>query len=170
MKLRCTYCRGAFPWDSALPWPKACPLCAEDISIPDRGDGGVVMPFIRSAKMAATDKTYRDMEAGSETRVERAAEVTGSTKEDMASLRITNMHDNMRQGDIASMEVSQADAALARLQAASPMKIGFQENGAEYSSGISTGAVAVNGNITTGIEPNAGARAAMRVQRKMQGY
>ena len=170
MKLRCTYCRGAFPWDSALPWPKACPLCAEDISIPDRGDGGVVMPFIRSAKMAATDKTYRDMEAGSETRVERAAEVTGSTKEDMASLRITNMHDNMRQGDIASMEVSQADAALARLQAASPMKIGFQENGAEYKSGISTGAVAVNGKITTGIEPNAGARAAMRVQRKMQGY
>ena len=50
------------------------------------------------------------------------------------------------------------------------MKIGFQENGAEYSSGISTGAVAVNGKITTGIEPNAGARAAMRVQRKMQGY
>lgn len=170
MKLRCTDCRGAFPWEASLPWPKSCPLCGWDMSIPDRGDNGVVMPFIRSAKMAATDKTYRDIEAGAETRVERAAEITGSTKEDMASLKITNLHDNMRLGDIASMEVKQADAAMERLKSQSPMNIGFQPNGAEYGHGISTGAVAVNGHITTGIEPNAGARAAKRIARKMQGF
>jgi hypothetical protein len=170
MKLRCTYCRGAFPWDSALPWPKACPLCREDIGIPDRGDNGVVMPFIRSARMAATDKTYRDIEAGAEQRVERASELTGASKEDMSSLKITNINDGMKQGDIASMEVAQADAAMARLQSQSPMTIGFQPNGAEYASGISSGAVAVNGKITTGIEPNAGARTAQRIARKMQGY
>jgi hypothetical protein len=170
MKLRCTYCRGAFPWEASLPWPKACPLCGEDIGIPDRGDNGVVMPFIRSAKMGANDKVYRDIEAGSEARVERAAELTGATRDDMSSLKITNMHDNMKLGDIASMETSQAEAALARLQASSPMKIGFQPNGAEFSSGIAQGAVAVNGKVTTGIEPNAGARAAQRVARKMQGW
>jgi hypothetical protein len=170
MKLRCTFCRGAFPWEASLPWPKACPLCKEDISIPDRGDDGVVMPFIRSGRMAATDKTYRDIEAGSEQRVERAAELTGASKEDMAALKITNLNDNMRHGDIASMEMKQADAAMERLKASSPMQIGFQPNGAEFSNGISTGAVALNGKITTGIEPNAGARAAMRVQRKMQGF
>jgi hypothetical protein len=170
MKLRCTHCRGAFPWEASLAWPKACPLCAEDIGIPDRGDNGVVMPFIRSARMAATDKTFRDIEAGAETRVERAAELTGATKDEMSSLKITNIHDNMKQGDIASMEVAQADAALQRLQASSPMKIGFQPNGAEFSAGIAQGAVAVNGQITTGIEPNAGARAAQRVARKMHGY
>jgi hypothetical protein len=170
MKLRCTFCRGAFPWDASLAWPKACPLCGEDIGIPDRGDGGVVMPFIRSARMTATDKTYRDIESGSEERVARAAELTGSTKEDMASLKITNIHDNMKHGDIASMETSQADAALARLQASSPTPIGFQPNGAEFSQGIAQGAVAVNGKITTGIEPNAGARAAQRVARKIQGW
>jgi hypothetical protein len=170
MKLRCTSCRKAFPWEASLTWPKVCPLCGDDIGGEDRGDNGVVMPFIRSARMAATDKTYRDIEAGSEERVARAAELTGSTKEDMSSLKITNIHDNMKQGDIASMEATQAEAALQRLQASSPMKIGFQPNGAEFSSGISTGAVAVNGKITTGIEPNAGARAAMRVQRKMQGF
>jgi hypothetical protein len=170
MKLRCTYCRGAFPWEAALPWPQVCPLCKEDISMPDRGDDGVVMPFIRSAKMAATDKTYRDIEAGSEIRVEKAAELTGASKEDMAGLKITNIHDNMKHGDIASMETSQADAALARLQASTKTPVGFQPNGAEFSSGISTGAVAVNGKIVTGIEPNAGARAAQRVARKMQNW
>ena len=166
MKLRCPFCRGACPWEAALPFPKVCPLCAEEIGIPDRGEV-IQMPSLRSAKMKATDKTYRDIEAGSEVRVDRAAELTGSTKEDMASLKITDMADNMRAGDIAAKE---ADAALKRLQSSSPMQIGFQNNGAEFSSGISTGAVALNGKITTGIEPNAGARAAMRVQRKMQGF
>lgn len=172
MKLRCPYCRVAFSWDSALPWPKMCPVkdCGEEIGIPDRGDNGVVMPFIRSARMAATDKTYRDIEAGSEVRVDKAAELTGSTKEEMSALKITNINDNMKHGDIASMEMKQADAAMERLKASSPMQIGFQPNGAEYGVGISQGAVAVNGKITTGIEPNAGARAAARVARKMQGY
>lgn len=166
MKLRCTHCRGAFPWDASLAWPKACPLCAEDISVVDRGDNGVVMPFIRGPRMAAIDKTYRDIEAGSEQRVERAAELTGATKEEMSSLKITNLNDNQRAGDIAAIEAKQA---MDRLQKMSPTPIGFQTNGAEFSAGIAQGAVAVNGRVTTGIEPNAGARAAARVARKMQG-
>jgi hypothetical protein len=169
VKLRCPYCRVAFPWDPKLPFPDKCPLpdCGEVIGIPDRGDNGVVMPFIRSAKMKANDKVYRDIEQGSEVRAGIAAEMTGASKEDMAALKISDMADNMRAGDMAAKE---ADAALQRLQSSSPMQIGFQTNGAEFSSGISTGAVAVNGKITTGIEPNAGARAAQRVQRKMQGW
>ena len=166
MKLRCPFCRQAFPWEAALPFPRVCPLCAEEIGIPDRGEV-IQMPSLRSAKTKAVDKTYRDIEAGSEVRVERAAEVTGTAKEDMAALRITDMADNMRAGDIAAKE---ADAAMKRLQSSTPMNIGFQANGAEFSNGISTGAVALNGKITTGIEPNAGARAAQRVQRRMQQW
>lgn len=166
MKLRCPFCRQAFPWEAALPFPRVCPLCTEEIGIPDRGEV-IQMPSLRSAKTKAVDKTYRDIEAGSEVRVERAAEVTGTAKEDMAALRITDMADNMRAGDIAAKE---ADDAMKRLQSSTPMNIGFQANGAEFSNGISTGAVALNGNITTGIEPNAGARAAQRVQRRMQQW
>ncbi|MFZ3214915.1 MAG: hypothetical protein WA192_02540 [Candidatus Acidiferrales bacterium] len=166
MKLRCPFCRQAFPWEAALPFPRVCPLCTEEIGIPDRGEV-IQMPSLRSAKTKAVDKTYRDIEAGSEVRVERAAEVTGTAKEDMAALRITDMADNMRAGDIAAKE---ADAAMKRLQSSTPMNIGFQANGAEFSNGISTGAVALNGKITTGIEPNAGARAAQRVQRRMQQW
>lgn len=166
MKLRCPFCRQAFPWEAALPFPRVCPLCVEEIGIPDRGEV-IQMPSLRSAKTKAVDKTYRDIEAGSEVRVERAAEVTGTAKEDMAALRITDMADNMRAGDIAAKE---ADAAMKRLQSSTPMNIGFQANGAEFSNGISTGAVALNGKITTGIEPNAGARAAQRVQRRMQQW
>ena len=167
MKLRCPLCRVAFPWQSSKPWPKFCPECGEAIGIPDRGDNGVVMPFIRSARVTATDKTYRDIEAGSEQRVERAAELTGSTKDDMSSPKITDLNDNMRAGDIAMRD---ADQAMARLQKDTPMQIGFQANGSGYSDGVSAGAVAYNGKITTGIEPNAGARAAQRVARKMQGW
>ena len=101
MKLRCPFCRQAFPWEAALPFPRVCPLCAEEIGIPDRGEV-IQMPSLRSAKTKAVDKTYRDIEAGSEVRVERAAEVTGTAKEDMAALRITDMADNMRAGDIAA--------------------------------------------------------------------
>ena len=169
MKLRCPYCRKTFSWDAQLPWPDNCPFpdCKEDISIPDRGDNGVVMPFIRSAKTTTTDKVYRDMEAGSEVRVDRAAELTGATRDEMSSLKITDMQDNMREGDMAARA---ADEAMKRLQSSTPMPIGFQQNGAEFSTGIAQGAVALNGKITTGIEPNAGARAAQRVARKMQGW
>lgn len=170
MKLRCPFCRDAFPWESDLPWPKACPLCAEAIGIPDRGDNGVVMPFIRSPRMKQTDKIYRDMEVGSEVRAEKAAELTGSSVADMSALKITNMNDGMRAGDVASMEARAADEAMKRLQAASPAPVGFTPNGSGYSDGVSSGAINVNGRITTGIEPNAGARAAMRVAKKMQGF
>jgi len=67
----------------------------------------------------------------------------------MASLRITDMNDNMRAGDIAAKE---ADAAMARLKSTTPAPIGFQPNGAEFSAGIAQGAVALNGRVTTGIE------------------
>jgi hypothetical protein len=116
--------------------------------------------------MGANDKVYRDIEAGSEQRVERAAELTGATKDEMSSLKITNMNDNMRAGDMAAQDASEA---MKRLQASSPTPIGFQSNGAEFSKGIAQGAVALNGQVTTGIEPNAGARAAARVARRMQG-
>lgn len=169
MKLRCPLpeCRKTFPWDTNTPHPKFCPVCGGGIGTSDAEDSAVVMPFIRSAKMAATDRTYRQMEAGSEVRVEKAAELTGATKEDMASLRITDMNDNMRAGDIAAKE---ADAAMARLQSTTRAPIGFTPNGAEFSAGIAQGAVAHNGQVVTGIEPHAGARAAQRVARKMQGW
>jgi hypothetical protein len=168
MKLRCTLCRGSFTWVVKDGYPDFCPLCGERIGIEDRGDNGVVMPFIRSAKMTANDKVYRDIEKGSEARVGYAAEVAGATREDMAALKITDMRDNMRAGDIAAKE---ADGAMERLQKMTPMQVGFQANGQGYSDGIAQGAVALpNGQVITGIEPNAGARAARRVARKMQGW
>jgi len=135
--------------------------------MPDRGEG-VVMPFIRSAKTSNNDKLYRDMERGSEFRAEKAAELTGASVADMSSLKITDMNDQMRAGDMAAK--AEADAAMARLKATTKAPIGFAENGAEFSAGISSGAISVNGQIMTGIEPNAGARAAQRVARKMQGW
>lgn len=163
--LRCPHCRGKFPWNPLKGMPDKCELCGERVGHdPDADD--VVMPFIRTAKTSRTDQLYRDMERGSEVRMEKAAELTGTDPSDMAALKISDMRDNMRAGDIAAKE---AEAAMARMQSTTRAPIGFAENGAEYGGGIASGAVAVNGRITTGIEPRAGSRAVGRVQRIMQG-
>lgn len=164
--LRCPHCRKKFPWDPMTEKPNKCKLCGEPVGGNIDNDG-VVMPFIRSAKTTATDKIYRDMERGSEVRAERAAELTGSSVSDMAALKITNMNDGMRAGDVAIHR--EADAAMARIQATTKAPVGFAQNGSEYASGVSTGAISINGQIVTGIEPNAGAKVAQRVQRIMQG-
>lgn len=166
MKLRCSYCRGTFPWESSKPYPKHCPLCDEDIGIEDRG-GVIQMPSLRSARMESVDKVYRDMEKGSEVRAQAAAELSGASKEEMAALKITNLKDNQRAGDIAAVE---SDAAMQRLKQAAPnTPIGFAQGGSAFADGIASGAVNINGKIYSGIEPAAGARTIQRVQKKMAG-
>lgn len=168
MKLRCPYCRRAFQWDAALPWPDNCPFreCDAEIGIPDRGEV-IQMPSLRSARMAANDKVYRDIEKGSETRAQIAAETVGMPVADMAALKITDLKDNQRAGDVAAVE---SEAAMNRLKAMSPnTPVGFAANGAELGAGIAQGAINVNGQVITGIEPNAGARTIQRMQKKMAG-
>ena len=127
-------------------------------------DDVIVMPSLRSAKMAATDKVYRDMERGSEVRAQAAADLVGAPVAEMSSLKITNLKDNQREGDIAAME---SQAAMDRFKTFTPTPVGWQANGAELASGVASGAVSVNNQVYAGIEPRAGARAIERVQRKL---
>lgn len=166
MKLRCPFCRGAFPWEASKDWPKHCPLCDEEIGIPDRGDV-IQMPSLRSARMKMNDQVFRDMEKGSEQRVQMASELTGASTAEMSSLKITNLKDNQRAGDIAAIE---SDAAMERIKQAAPKStIGFAEGGQAFTEGIANGAVKIGDKIYTGIEPAAGARTIQRVQKKMAG-
>lgn len=154
-QLRCPKCRKAFPWKPTDAMPTDCPLCWESIS-EERADDDIVMPFIRSAKTDRTDKLYRDMEAGSEQRAVLGAQAAGCSVQDMAGLKMTDMKDNQREGDIAAVLTPSPDEAKF-----------FQPNGAEYMAGNASGAVNINGRITTGIEPRAGATAINTVRNVM---
>lgn len=157
IRLRCPKCRQAFPWESGKSHPDYCQLCQEFIGAdPDRDVTIITAPFIRSAKTDRTDKVYRDMEAGSEQRVKIAAEMTGAPASEMSSLKITDMNDGQRPGDIAAkLTPSAAEGQF------------FQPNGSQYMADNAAGAVTVNGQTTTGVIPRAGARAVENLRGAM---
>lgn len=159
LKIRCPVCRKVFPWDftAAGGWPEQClnKDCKSRIG-GDRADHDVVMPFIStSGKSKRIDQTYRDMERGSEIRAELAAADAGVPVSEMSSLKITDLRSTKHQGDVA------APPLPAHLQ-----NVGkWQGDGASFSAGISTGNVSVNGHVSTGIEPAAGARTRTMLQQ-----
>ena len=155
-QIRCAICRQAFPYKPTDGMPELCPnpQCQSRMAS-DRADDDIVMPFIRSARTDATDKVYRDMEKGSETRAQIAAEMTGASVAEMSGLKITDMNDRQRPGDIAA------------LQPTPEMGQHFQSNGAEFMAGNAAGAVAVNGQVTNGIVPRAGATAVEKLRGAM---
>lgn len=100
-KLRCPVCRGSFRWNPLEGMPDICKLCGADVGH-NRADDDVVIPMFRtSSKTKAIDQVYRDMEKGSEVRAQAAANMLGVPVSEMSSLKITNMKDNQRAGDIA---------------------------------------------------------------------
>lgn len=162
--IRCNICRQKFPWrDPTKGYPTHCECCGEYIGV-DVPDDVIVMPSLRSARMGATDKVYRDIEKGSEERARIAADLVGAPVAEMSSLKITDLNDRQREGDIAAKE---SDAAMERFKASTKTPVGWQPNGAEMAAGVASGAVSVNNQIYTGIEPRAGARTVERLQRRM---
>ena len=153
--LRCPKCRDTFPYLPKDGMPDICPLCREFVG---SGDSTVIsMPMIRSAKTRSADQLYRSMEKGSEVRAEKAAEMLGIAPSDMSALKMTDMKDSAREGENSAPP----------LPAAADLGKFFQPNGSEYGAGTASGAITVNGRITTGIEPRAGATAMSNIQRLM---
>jgi len=82
------------------PVPDYCPHCGNFM-----GTGPIQLPpfiAIKSQRTKNADKTYRDMETGSETRQQLAAEMTGLDKADLNSIKITDLKDHLKPGDIAA--------------------------------------------------------------------
>ena len=155
LRLRCPHCRKAFAWEAGGGFPDKCQLCGEAVG-GNRDDNDIVMPFIRSPKTDRIDKVYRDTERGSEIRAEVAAQQLGVPVSEMSALKVTDMNDNQREGDIAAKLVPDAGAGQY-----------FQPNGAEYAAGTASGIVNVNGQVTTGVVPRAGMKAMNTIQGLM---
>jgi hypothetical protein len=158
---KCPECGGKFPWEPTKGYPKACPLCGFDTSI-DEDATAIVLPAFLSANSKANDKLYRDMEKGSEFRAHLAAETAGAPVSEMSALKITDLNDR-RDAEISAKD-TEARAAAARLGMKS-LDAPFKPNGAEFSAGISTGEVTVNGHTQRGIVPRAGMQAQSAIQK-----
>ncbi len=132
VNLRCPICREKFPWDTSVGWPRYCACCGEDISAKD---DEVVMPNILSFRSKVPDKVARDYMDGSEKRVHMAAALAGTSASDMSELKITNLSDR---NDIqANIPVNNP---VTQFMAAHPQAaVGYQSNGAEYSTQVQTG-------------------------------
>ena len=160
IRLQCPECANKFYAVSMC--PDCCPKCGYVYEPPD--DTVISMPAIRSAVSKAADQTYRDMETASERRAEMAAQAAGVPVSEMSGLKITNLRDNTKPGeDMAPAVVNDVTKHMDSLQQRGG-QFGFV-NGSEFAAGTAQGAINVNGRITTGIEPRAGARALGSIQR-----
>lgn len=150
--LKCPACREKFRYDVTNGWPDSCPICHTDINN-KRADDDVVMPNILSFKTKNNDKVARDIMDGSEARVDMAAAMAGTSREDMAGLKITNLNDR-NDTQFSAPEVNNAvTERMAAMQAAG-LPTGF---GVAEAQGFATQAHA-------GAEPYAGLRVRNKVQ------
>jgi hypothetical protein len=147
--IRCPACKTKFRWLAETEgYPSNCPQCDAYVGH-DRADDDVVMPNILAFSTRCQDGVYKAMEKSSEQRMYEAAEMAGCSPSEMSDLKITNLRDNMKQGEIAAMPVVND---VTRQMEAFPSNSPFGFNG-----GPSAG-LGYSGTVSTGPFPNAGAR------------
>lgn len=91
LKIQCPDCGGTFKQPMGESLPNFCPLCGSSQNldpdfVPDRLNIG-------TNRGKAGDRTYREIEEASKVRAEMAGD---------PSLKITDMNDNLREGDVAA--------------------------------------------------------------------
>lgn len=163
-RYQCPECSNQFTYlrypSDAPEHPRFCPCCG--YATDDQADGApepaafekqVSAPHIARVAGKAGDQVYRMMEQGADMRVKMAAEMTGQPDADFADMKITNLKDNLRAGDIAAIAppanpVTQHMAAMAQQRG---VTFGFGGNAAELAMGYASA-------VGSGPEPYAGMR------------
>lgn len=153
--LRCPACRDKFKYDVSKDWPDRCPLCKEDINN-YRADDDIVCPAFLSQKSKNNDAVARQIMDGSETRVEMAAAMAGTSKEEMSGLKITNLNDR-NDTQFAAVEVRNPVTERMDAMQAAGLPTGFGTNVADAMGRAAA--------AHTGDAPYAGLRERNRMQR-----
>jgi hypothetical protein len=123
--------------------PRFCKLCGFDnLTVPDE----LAMPHLGRPVAKSVDSLHRAMEEGAEWRSQKIQEDFGATPAEANGLKMTNMRDGMREGDVAAVPVDNAVSQQMVMQGGLA-PVGAQP-GLEYSRSVPTGFV-----------PNAGVRA-----------
>jgi hypothetical protein len=155
IRLQCPECSHKFYAPSLF--PECCPHCGYQYDPHD--DTVISMPAIKSLVSKVADQTYRDLERSSEARAEAAAQMAGVPVSDMSGLKLTDLRDNTKYGEIAAPPVNNAVTQQMEFLKQRGAPVGFGANGAEFAAGTAQGAVNVNGHVVNGIYPRAGSRA-----------
>jgi len=146
--IKCPSCKVKIRWLAEdTDYPAECPKCSLPLAS-ERADDDIPMPNILSFATRCTDGVYKLAERESEARMYAAAEMAGCPPSEMASLKITNMRDHLRPGDIAAMPVVNDVTRQMDALAVQGRPIGFgASDGIGFSAQVSQGAF-----------PNMGAR------------
>ena len=150
--IRCPHCKTKFRWLAETEdYPKDCPECGEYVGH-DRADDDVAVPNILSFSNRCVDGVYRMEERMSRERMHQAAEMAGCDASEMKDLQVTNMRDNLKQGDIAAMPVQNAvTQQMDHMRAINPnTQVGHGvSQGHEYALAAASGRIAdgVSGSI-----------------------
>lgn len=161
---RCPGCHGKFPWDPTKGYPKRCELPGCDYTT-ELDELVISAPFLRSSSTNKTDACYRQLEQQSEVRAQMAADMAGVPVSEMSHLKVTNLRDNTRPGEVAAMPVVNEVTRQMDFIRQRGGQVGYQGNAREtYGDAAMSGAVTVNGETVRGIEPRAGLRAMEKLQ------
>lgn len=170
--LRCPTCREKFPWKPTDGMPDECPLC-QSVVASDRPDDEICLPAIQLQATKNNDKLYRDIERGSEVRMQIAADKLGVPVSEMSDMKVTNMNDR-RDAEIAAMPVRNAVTEQMERASQHGGNYGFQQTlgqpspGQTFGPGVRTGAVVIDGKVVgNNVEPMAGARTHAALKRMM---
>lgn len=137
-------------------FPDCCPGCGYEYD-PPPGDNIISMPAIRSAVAKSVDGVYRDMERASEARVQQAADVLGVPASEMSGLKVTNLRDNTREGEMAAVPIVNDVTRQMDLITARGGSVGFAD-GAAFAQAAHAGS-----------DAHAGAKALSRMQKAILG-
>lgn len=83
--------------------PDFCPKCGSNLSDNPPDEVELQRMNIQTIKGKIGDQVYRQMETAADARIEEVAEKYGMDKSELSDMKITNMRDNMREGDIAAI-------------------------------------------------------------------
>ena len=104
-RYKCPACAGEFDFmhhPSDEPPPRFCPICGHDSEAEDPLTLAITAPHIQKSIVKAVDATYNQMVAQADERIAAAVEATGQDAADFADMKITDLRDNLRPGDIAA--------------------------------------------------------------------
>ena len=143
----CPDCGGTFRWlhhPVDEPPPHFCPLCgsdmnAEPVFVP-------TAPHIGKTIGRTADNIYRQMEQAGADHAQLAADLAGGEAADYAGLKVTDMPDYLRAGDIAA-KLPQNTPVHQAMQAGQG-GFGTSASGSQYLTAVTQGAFARRGDAT----------------------
>jgi len=121
-------------------------------------DDAPEIPAFLSIKTRRADQVYRDMERGSEFRVQKASEMLGVPTHELSHMKITDLKDHRHPGDIAAKLPPPSLAPVINQMATQGAPVGFM-NGGQMMGGVGSE------EVQTGAFPNMGTNFIEKVLR-----